>query len=244
MAALNICIVGAQGRMGHAIAEAAAEAGHSVSALVDQGDDLAAGIRSCDVVVDFSFHTVTRSVFETAAKLGKPVVCGTTGHSFDERAALLEIAARTATVWAGNFSVGVNLLCYLAERAAAILPPDFNAEIIEMHHRFKKDAPSGTALMLADAVLGPRKLGHEELRHGREGVPGERTQREVGMHSLRGGDVVGDHTVIFADIGERVELTHKASSRAIFARGAIRSAAWVVGKPPGVYGIRSVLGLD
>ncbi len=112
-----------------------------------------------------------------------------------------------------------------------------------MHHRLKKDAPSGTALMLADSVLEPRSLNHDDLRHGREGITGERTQREVGMHSLRGGDVVGDHTVIFSDVGERVELTHKASSRAIFARGAVRAAAWSVGKEPGIYGIREVLGL-
>ncbi len=240
---IRICIVGAKGRMGHAIAEAALEAGHEIVAKIDMGDDMTGGIAAADAVIDFSFHTVTESVFRAAAELGKPVVCGTTGHSQEERAKLLEIAAKTATVWAGNFSVGVNLLCYLVEKAAEILPPDFNAEIVEMHHRLKKDAPSGTALMLADAVLGPRGLTHDDLTHGRSGITGERTQREVGMHSLRGGDVVGDHTVIFSDIGERVELTHKASSRAIFARGAVRAATWAVGKKPGVYSIREVLGL-
>lgn len=240
---LKICIVGAQGRMGQAIAEATEEAGHTVIAKVDQGDDLKAGIAAADAVIDFSFHTVTESVFTAAAELGKPVVCGTTGHSQTEKAKLLEIASKTATVWAGNFSIGVNLLCYLVEKAADILPLDYNAEIVEMHHRLKKDAPSGTALMLADSVLEPRGLTHDDLRHGREGIVGERTEREVGMHSLRGGDVVGDHTVIFSDVGERVELTHKASSRAIFARGAVRAAAWSVGKEPGIYGIREVLGL-
>ncbi len=240
---LKICIVGAQGRMGQAIAEATEEAGHTVIAKVDQGDDLQAGIAAADAVIDFSYHTVTESVFTAAAELGKPVVCGTTGHSQEEKAKLLEIASKTATVWAGNFSIGVNLLCYLVEKAADILPLDYNAEIVEMHHRLKKDAPSGTALMLADSVLEPRGLNHDDLRHGREGITGERTEREVGMHSLRGGDVVGDHTVIFSDVGERVELTHKASSRAIFARGAVRAAAWSVGKEPGIYGIREVLGL-
>lgn len=240
---LKICIVGAKGRMGQAIAEAAVEAGHQVVSKIDMGDDLEAGIAAADAVIDFSFHTVTESVFTAAAKLGKPVVCGTTGHSQEERAKLLDIASKTATVWAGNFSIGVNLLCYLVEKAASILPPDYNAEIVEMHHRMKKDAPSGTALMLAESVLGPRGLNHDDLRHGREGITGERTQREVGMHSLRGGDVVGDHTVIFSEIGERVELTHKASSRAIFARGAVKAAEWSVGKAPGIYGIREVLGL-
>lgn len=240
---LKICIVGAQGRMGQAIAEATVEAGHTVIAKVDQGDDLRAGIAAADAVIDFSYHTVTESVFTTAAELGKPVVCGTTGHSQEEKAKLLEIASKTSTVWAGNFSIGVNLLCYLVEKAADILPLDYNAEIVEMHHRLKKDAPSGTALMLADSVLEPRGLNHDDLRHGREGITGERTEREVGMHSLRGGDVVGDHTVIFSDVGERLELTHKASSRAIFARGAVRAAVWSVGKKPGIYGIREVLGL-
>lgn len=241
--ALRLCIVGSQGRMGHAVAEAAAEAGHELVAKVDQGDDLAAGIARCDVVIDFSFHTVTESVFSAAIEAGKPVVCGTTGHTQPERERLLALAANTATVWAGNFSIGVNLLVYLVEKAAEILPPGYNAEIVEMHHRLKKDAPSGTALMLADAVLGSRGLSHEALTHGRHGVIGERPEREVGMHSLRGGDVVGDHTAIFAEIGERIELTHKASSRAIFARGAVRAAEWVLGKDKGVYGIREVLGL-
>lgn len=240
---LKICIVGAKGRMGQAIAAAVEEAGHTVSSGLDQGDDLRAGISAADAVIDFSFHTVTESVFSLAAELGKPVVCGTTGHSQEEKVKLLEIASKTATVWAGNFSIGVNLLCYLVEKAADILPLDYNAEIVEMHHRLKKDAPSGTALMLADAVLEPRDLNYDDLRHGREGITGERTEREVGMHSLRGGDVVGDHTVIFSDVGERLELTHKASSRAIFARGAVRAAIWSVGKQPGIYGIREVLGL-
>lgn len=240
---LNICINGAKGRMGIAIAEAVSEAGHNVSGLIDIGDDLEAALAQSDVVIDFSFHAVTRNVFETAAKLGKPVVCGTTGHSPEEKEALIALTETMPTIWAGNFSIGVNLLCYLTEKAASILPTSFNAEITEMHHRLKKDAPSGTALMLADAVLEPRELGYDDLKHGREGITGERTEREVGMHALRGGDVVGDHTVLFADLGERIELTHKASNRSIFARGAVKAAEWSVGKEPGLYGIREVLGL-
>ena len=230
--------------MGVAIAEAAIEAGHNVTGKVDIGDNLKSALEKSDVVIDFTFHTATEEIFRTAVELGKPIICGTTGHSSEEKARLIELAKQTPTVWAGNFSVGVNLLCYLTEKAASILPPSYNAEIIEMHHRLKKDAPSGTALMLADSVLGPRDLNYDDLRHGREGIPGERTEREVGMHSLRGGDVVGDHTVLFSDIGERIELTHKASSRAVFARGAVRAAAWAIGKEPGLYGIREVLGLD
>ena len=240
---MNICINGFKGRMGSAIADEAASSGHTITGEVDIGDDLKAALSDSDVVIDFSFHTATQSVFETAAELGKAVICGTTGHTQEQRAKLLKIAQAMPTVWAGNYSIGVNLLCYLTEKAAEILPLSCNAEITEMHHNMKKDAPSGTALMLAESVLGPRNLSYDDLQHGREGILGERVEREVGMHSLRGGDVVGDHSVIFADIGERVELIHRASSRTIFARGAIRAAEWAFGKEAGVYSIRDVLGL-
>jgi len=241
--AINICINGAKGRMGQAVANAAKEAGHTVTGEVDLGDDLEAALQTSDVVIDFSFHTVTRSVFETATKLGKAIVCGTTGHNEKEKHALETIATQTTTIWAGNFSIGVNLLCYLTERATEILPESFNAEIIEMHHRLKKDAPSGTALMLADSVMDKRDLNSEDLRHGRQGITGERASREVGMHALRGGDVIGDHTVVFADIGERIELSHKASHRSLFARGAVKAAEWSIGKQNGLYSMRDVLGL-
>lgn len=240
---MKICINGYRGRMGQTIAETAIEAGHEITGKIDLGDDLKAALEQSDVVIDFSFHTVTRSVFEIAAELGKPIICGTTGHTQETKAELLEIAKAVPTVWAGNFSIGVNLLCYLTEKAAEILPLSYNAEITEMHHRLKKDAPSGTALMLAESILGARDLNYDDIQHGRQGLPGERGEREVGMHSLRGGDVVGEHTVLFADIGERIELTHKATSRAIFARGAVRAAEWTSGKKPGIYSIRDVLGL-
>ena len=146
-------------------------------------------------------------------------------------------------VWAGNFSVGVNLLFALTRRAAAVLGSDFDTEVIEMHHRFKKDAPSGTAARLLEIILEERKLSADSLRHGRSGLTGERRPTEVGVHALRGGDVVGDHTVLFAALGERLELTHKAGDRAIFARGAIRAAQWVAKQKPGVYDMQDVLGL-
>jgi len=241
--AIKICINGAQGRMGQAVAKAAEEAGHEITGAVDLGDNLEAAVEASDLVIDFSFHTATRGVFEAAAKLGKSIICGTTGHTDEERVILEGLAAQTRTVWAGNFSIGVNLLCYLTERATDILPESFNAEIVEMHHRLKKDAPSGTALMLAESVMGERGLTSEDLRHGRQGITGERTTREIGMHALRGGDVIGDHTVIFADIGERIELSHKASDRSLFARGAVKAAEWTVGKSNGLYSMRDVLGL-
>jgi 4-hydroxy-tetrahydrodipicolinate reductase len=146
-------------------------------------------------------------------------------------------------VWAGNFSVGVNLLFALTRRSAATLGADFDAEVLEMHHRFKKDAPSGTAARLLEIILEERKLDANALRHGRQGITGERGRAEVGIHAVRGGDVVGDHTVLFAALGERLELTHRASDRLIFARGALRAVQWVVAQPPGLYDMQDVLGL-
>ena len=240
---LTIAINGAKGRMGQALTVAARELSLNVGASTDAGDDLAAGLARCDVVVDFSASGGTRALRETAVAQRKAVVLGTTGHGADEKKALLDLAARVPCVWAGNFSIGVNLLFALTRRAAAVLGSDYDAEVVEMHHRFKKDAPSGTAARLLEIILEERKLNADALRHGREGLTGERTSSEVGVHALRGGDVVGDHTVIFAALGERIELTHKASDRGIFARGALRAAQWVVGQPPGVYDMQDVIGL-
>ena len=195
------------------------------------------------MIIDFSSHQATTQVLETAVKHQKAVVIGTTGHSAGDRKRLRPLAAKVPCVWAGNFSVGVNLLFALTQRAAQVLGADYDAEIIEMHHRFKKDAPSGTAARLLEIILEERKLGTEALRHGRSGITGERQPTEVGVHALRGGDVVGEHTVMFAALGERLELTHKASDRSIFARGALRAANWVVQQKPGVYDMQDVLGL-
>ncbi|MEO7415391.1 MAG: 4-hydroxy-tetrahydrodipicolinate reductase [Opitutaceae bacterium] len=240
---LRILINGSKGRMGQALADAAKELDLVVSAAVDAGDDLSAVLAQSDVVVDFSSHDATKGVLEQAAAQGKAVVIGTTGHSAEAKRELLALAVKVPCVWAGNFSVGVNLLFALTRRAASILGTDYDAEVVEMHHRFKKDAPSGTAARLLEIILEERKLTSAALRHGRQGIPGARTSAEVGIHALRGGDVVGDHTVIFAALGERVELSHKASDRGIFARGALRAAQWIVSQPPGVYDMQDVLGL-
>jgi 4-hydroxy-tetrahydrodipicolinate reductase len=241
--ATSILINGSKGRMGQALANAALDMGLTVGAAIDVGDDLKAGVAKCDVVVDFSSHAATRGVLEEAVAQKKAVVLGTTGHAADEKKHLLALASQVPCVWAGNFSVGVNLLFALTRRASAILGSDYDAEVIEMHHRFKKDAPSGTAARLLEIILEERKLAANALRHGREGITGERKPTEVGVHALRGGDVVGDHTVMFAALGERVELTHRASDRGIFARGALRAAQWVVTQKPGVYDMQDVLGL-
>jgi 4-hydroxy-tetrahydrodipicolinate reductase len=240
---ISILINGAKGRMGAALAAAAQEMGIAVGAAVDAGDDMAAGLKRSDVIVDFSSHRATKALLELAVAQRKPVILGTTGHATAEKQELLALAAKVPCVWAGNFSVGVNLLFALTRRAASVLGSDYDAEVIEMHHRFKKDAPSGTAARLLEIILEERKLTPTALRHGRQGITGERQPTEVGIHSLRGGDVVGDHTVMFAALGERLELTHKASDRAIFARGALRAAQWVVSQPAGVYDMQDVLGL-
>ena len=241
--ALRILINGSKGRMGRVLAEYAEEMGIELGAAVDVGDDIKAGLARSDVIVDFSFHSVTKGVLEHAVAHHKPIVIGTTGHADAEKKELLALAAKVPCVWAGNFSVGVNLLFALTRRATAVLGADYDTEVVEMHHRLKKDAPSGTAARLLEIILEERKLTAAALRHGRQGITGERPSTEVGIHALRGGDVVGDHTVIYAGLGERIELTHKASDRAVFARGALRAAQWVVQQKPGVYDMQDVLGL-
>jgi 4-hydroxy-tetrahydrodipicolinate reductase len=241
---LKILLNGSKGRMGLTIAGVAGEMDAAIAAATDAGDNPAAHVAGCDVIIDFSTHHVTGQLLDLAVAHRKPIVIGTTGHSADEKKRLLALAAKVPCVWAGNFSVGVNLLFALTRRATAVLGADYDTEVIEMHHRFKKDAPSGTAARLLEIILEERKLSADALRHGRSGITGERKPTEVGVHALRGGDVVGDHTVLYAALGERIELTHKASDRGIFARGALRAAQWVVTQKPGVYDMQHVLGLE
>lgn len=240
---LRILLHGSKGRMGQAIAAAATAAGAEILG-VDQGDDPAPLAAKADVVVDFSLHSATPAIAALAARVGKPLVIGTTGHTEAEKAAIRKSVAGIPVVWAGNYSIGVNLLNSLVRRATRALGAGWDVELVEMHHRLKKDAPSGTAERLLEILREERKIAASELRHGRSGLVGERTPSEIGVHALRGGDVVGDHTVLFASDGERLELTHRASSRAIFAQGALRAARWVVGKPPGIHGMEQVLGLE
>ena len=216
-----------------------------ITGKVDVGDDIKAVIDGCDVVIDFSFHNATAAIAELCAERGKALVIGTTGHAAEEREQILGVTKKVPTVWASNYSTGVNALFWLTREAAEILGPDFDLEVVEMHHRLKKDAPSGTATTLGEILAEVRGLQTKDaLRHGREGIVGERTKTEIGMHSLRGGDVVGDHTVIYSNVGERLELTHKASSRDTFANGALRAALWVVKQPAGLYSMQDVLGLS
>jgi len=244
-APLRLLVNGSRGRMGHAIiACAKPDSELQVVAEIDTGDDFAAALSKADAVIEFSHHTVTPLVAEACAAAGKLLVIGTTGHTDDERTRIHAAAKSIPIVFAPNFSVGVNTLFFLVEKAAEILGPGFDLEIVEMHHRLKKDAPSGTARRLAEILTHVRDLNYShDVRHGREGIIGERTSTEIGMHALRGGDVVGDHTVIFATQGERVELTHKASSRDTFAQGALRAAKWARNRAAGLYDMQDVLGL-
>jgi len=241
----RVIINGSKGRMGQTLVACAAHLPEiQVVGAVDQGDDLGPLVPQCDVVIDFSFHNVTPGVAELCAKHRKALVIGTTGHSDSEKSQIVNRKSQIPIVWASNYSTGVNTLFWLTRKAAEILGPGFDLEVVEMHHRLKKDAPSGTATTLLEILADVRKLQLKDaLRHGREGIVGGRTDTEIGIHAIRGGDVVGDHTVIFAANGERVELTHKASSRETFANGALRAATWVVKQKPGLYDMQDVLGL-
>lgn len=241
----RIVITGSKGRMGRSLVACAPEhAELQVVGEVDLGDDLQAVLPNADVVVDFSSHTATRQLAALCTDHRKAMVIGTTGHTDEERRAVEGFAARIPIVLSSNFSTGVNTLFWLTRKAAEILGPGFDLEVVEMHHRLKRDAPSGTARTLAEILAEVRNQQLDEvLRHGRSGIVGPRTNQEIGMHAVRGGDVIGDHTVILAGPGERVELTHRASNRDILANGALRAAVWVAKQGPGLYSMQDVLGL-
>lgn len=241
----GIIIHGSKGRMGQAIIACAQRTdGLEVIDAIDIGDNLSSVITGCDALIDFSFHDATLNAATLCAKHKKALIIGTTGHTDEEKTDIIKYQSEIPIVWASNYSTGVNTLFWLTRKAADILGPDFDLEVLEMHHRHKVDAPSGTATTLGEILLDVRSQQKDSLRHGREGITGERTDEEIGMHSLRGGDVVGDHTVIYAGAGERLELTHKAASRETFANGALRAAQWAVGREPGLYNMQNVLGLE
>jgi len=241
---LKILLNGSKGRMGLAIADCAQANNAVIEASCDVGDDASAVINGCQAIIDFSFHEVTPGIAALAAEHELPLVIGTTGHTVEERTAILAaVADKIPVVWAGNYSVGVNTLNYLTRKAARILGPKYEPEVMEMHHHHKKDAPSGTAERLIEILKDAYALSDQHVTHGREGLVGARPEKEIGVHALRGGDIVGEHTVYFIGEGERLELTHKANDRKIFAQGAVRAAHWVVGKAPGVYNMEDVLGL-
>lgn len=263
----RIVIAGSTGRMGHALLEAAAgDPELQLHAALDRADcpqlgrdagelfgaacgvkltaDLDHALQGADVLVDFTRPEPSLVYLEACRRAGVGMVIGTTGFSPAQKETIAAAAREIPVVFAPNMSVGINLLINLVQAAAKVLAQGYDIEIIEAHHRHKVDAPSGTALRLGEAAA--EALGRDLAKcavYGREGVTGERDPATIGFATVRGGDVVGDHTVLFAGIGERVELTHKASSRATFALGALRAAKWLAGRKNGLYDMRDVLGL-
>lgn len=264
----RVGVVGANGRMGRRLIEAAHQGVHtqvgaafarSGSPLAGQDAGSIAGIGQIDVpvhgeigshsddfdvLVDFTSIEATMRHLEICRDAGRAIVIGTTGLSDAQKDQLSEAARDIPVVFAPNMSIGINVLLQVLGQVASMLGDDYDVEIIEAHHRHKVDAPSGTALRLGEAVAD--SLGRDLDRvaiYGREGITGEREAETIGFSTIRGGDVVGDHTVLFAGIGERVEITHKASSRMTFAKGAVRAAQWVADKPAGLYDMSHVLGL-
>ena len=216
-----------------------------IAGATGRGDSITSSVADSDVVIDFSHPDATEASCADCVAAGKPLVIGTTGHSREQMRVIEETARRLPIVLAPNFSVGVNTLFWLTRRAAELLGEGFDVEIVETHHRLKKDAPSGTAKRLAELLSDVRGLRYDgDVAHGREGLIGQRPVKQIGMHAIRAGDVVGDHTVIFGSTGERLELTHKASNRETFAIGALRAARWVIAKPPRLYSMEDVLGLS
>ena len=245
---MKIAIVGAAGRMGKKLCDLAAADGElEVVSRVDvaEGYDKT-WAKDVEGVIDFSYHTAVPVGVQKAAADGIPYVIGTTGLTADEQAVVNDAAKKIPIVQSGNYSLGVNLLLELVRKAATVLGPEYDIEITEMHHRHKKDAPSGTALMLAKSAAQGRGITDLESAavYGRHGDIGERPVGEIAIHALRGGSVVGDHTVMFAGDVERVELTHRAQDRSAFAAGALKALIWAKGKAPRIYTMRDVLGFD
>lgn len=229
----SICLFGASGRMGQAIAE-----------VVCDREDVAIVEGDCDVFVDFSAPDGLRQHLDNAIEARRPIVVGTTGLGAEHHRLLDEASAKIPVLQAANTSLGVNLLSHLVREAAARLGSDWDIEIVEMHHRHKVDAPSGTALLLGHAAAEGRQVDLARVSdRGRDGMTGPRRDGDIGFAALRGGSVAGDHQVIFASDGERIELGHRAESRTIFARGAVQAAIWIADKPPGRYSMTDVLGL-
>ncbi len=242
---MKVAILGAAGRMGQMLVKLAeADADLEVVAKIDIADGYdKTWPAGTEAVVDFSFHAAVAANVEKAAVEGVAYVIGTTGLTTDEQARVDACLDKIPIVQAANYSLGVNLLLALVRQAAAVLGPQYDIEVVEMHHKHKKDAPSGTALMLANAAAEGRNVKLDDVAcYGRQGITGERPEGEIALHALRGGSVVGDHTVMFAGDLERVEITHKAQSREAFAAGALRAALWAVGRTPGKYDMRNVLG--
>lgn len=265
---LKIAIAGAGGRMGRMLIQSVGENAacvlsgaleHEASPLIGQDAGLLVGsagldvsvtadraqaFAGADVVIDFTLPTATLENMQAARDVGAAVVLGTTGHTHGQEEVILGFADQVPMIWAANYSLGVNLLLNLVEKAAAALPLNFDIDVLEMHHRQKIDAPSGTALVLGKAAAKGRKQDFDVVKMlSREGETGQRPSGEIGFATLRGGTVPGDHMVVFAGDDERIEIGHRAGDRQVFARGAVQAATWLAGKSPALYTMNDVLGL-
>lgn len=256
----RVCVLGASGRMGRAVLDAAAGrtdvritaavdregapvVGSQVAPGVIASADLAAALAAADVYVDFTSPAATRAAAQAALARRTAAVIGTTGLVSDDERSIAELAKVAPVVVAANFSLGVNLVLGLVRQAAKVLGPEWDAEVVETHHRGKRDAPSGTALAIARAIAAGHGVDYDQVkRHTRDGDVGPRPRGEIGVSSVRGGDVIGEHVAYFFGAAERIEIAHRATSRTIFAAGALRAATWVVGKAPGRYNMLDVLG--
>ena len=237
-------IIGHKGRMGRAIAEVVEESGHTVEIGIDEGGDPAPHAAKCEVLVDFSAPSALQANLNAAKGANIPIIVGTTGLEPEHFVLLANAAKSIPVLQTGNTSLGVTLLAYLVREAASRLGPDWDIEILEMHHRAKVDAPSGTAKLLGEAAAGARGVNlSDAMDSGRHGQTGARREGDIGFATLRGGTVAGDHSVIFAGNEERITLAHSAENRMIFARGAVKAALWLIGKEPGKYSMEQVLGL-
>ncbi|KKC43964.1 MULTISPECIES: 4-hydroxy-tetrahydrodipicolinate reductase [Acinetobacter] len=267
-AAPRIGILGAGGRMGRTLIQAVQQAGYQLAAAVERPESSLVGtdagelagigsvgvkvsgsladvLKDCDVIIDFTAPVATAQHLKLCREAGVAMVIGTTGMSDEQKAELDEVATHTPVVYAANYSVGVNVSIKLLELAAKVFGDTVDIEVIEAHHRHKVDAPSGTALMMGEAIADTLGRNLKEVAvYGREGHTGPRDRQTIGFETIRGGDIVGEHTVMFIGEGERVEVTHKATNRMNFASGAVRAAAWVVGREARKYDMKDVLGLN
>ncbi len=266
---IKIAVTGAAGRMGGRIITAIHEAegmelagacertghdmiGQDAGLIAGCGElgvricgDLAAAMETAEVLIDFTFPDVTLQNMAVCADLGKMIVIGSTGFTPEQRAEAETLAAKIPVVLAPNMSVGVNACFKLLKETAKILGDGFDVEIVELHHNKKKDSPSGTAVRMGEVVAEALGRDYNQVaNYHREGMCGERSKEEIGMQTVRGGDIVGEHTVYFIGMGERIEISHRAMSRDMFARGAVRAAGWLAGKKPGMYDMQDVLGLN
>ncbi len=264
----KIAVTGAAGKMGRTLIQTITETeGLEITAAIEQPglsvigadagelagvgrlnipitDQLESVCEEFDVLIDFTVAAATVENMETCGRLGRKMIIGTTGLSEDEKSRLAELASNIAVVFASNFSIGVNATFRLLEVAAQIFGDTVDIEIIEAHHRHKVDAPSGTALTMGEVIANSLGRDFKDIAvYGREGKTSERSRETIGFHSLRAGDIVGEHTVVFAGTGERVEITHRAHSRVNFAEGAVRAASWIMGREKGLFDMRDVLGL-